>query len=119
MVTVMVFTVVWLGRRVFGQYWFENSISIFGSYTGVSATGLMLLRTCDPEGKSDALEVIAVSAAFTTWAGGGGLLTSITPAFVVQYGALAVGLAYFALFVALTIVLRVFFWNKAEKVEKA
>jgi len=119
MVAVMVFTVVWLGRRVFGQYWFENSISIFGSYTGVSATGLMLLRTCDPEGKSDALEVIAVSAAFTTWAGGGGLLTSITPAFVVQYGALAVGLAYFALFVALTIVLRVFFWNKAEKVEKA
>ena len=116
MIVLMVLTVVWLGRRVFGQYWFENSISIFGSYTGVSATGLMLLRTCDPEGKSDALEVIAVSAAFTTWAGGGGLLTSITPGFVAKYGAFPVALVYLGIFVVLSVVLRIFFWNKPGKV---
>lgn len=112
MIVLMVLTVTWLGRRVFNQYWFENAIQIFGSYTGVSATGLMLLHTCDPEAKSDALEVIAVSAAFTTWAGGGGVLTSLTPELVVKYGAMGVGLVYLAMFVACFLILRFFLWNK-------
>ena len=112
MIVLMVLTVTWLGRRVFNQYWFENAIQIFGSYTGVSATGLMLLHTCDPEAKSDALEVIAVSAAFTTWAGGGGVLTSLTPELVVKYGAMGVGLIYLAMFVACFLILRIFLWNK-------
>lgn len=115
MVVLMTLTVTWLGRRVFNQYWFENSIQIFGSYTGVSATGLMLLHTCDPEGKSDALEVIAVSAAFTTWAGGGGVLTSITPELVSKYGAFSIGLAYLALLMICFALLRIFLWNKQSK----
>lgn len=64
MVVVMLFMNLWLARRVFGKYWFENSMVLFGTYTGVAATGLLLLKTCDPDTKSDALEVFAARAPF-------------------------------------------------------
>jgi hypothetical protein len=37
-----------VARRVFGEYWFENIMALFGTYTGVAATGAAL-KTCDPE----------------------------------------------------------------------
>ncbi len=91
---LMLFLNLWLARRIFGQYWFENSMVLFGTYCGVAATGLLLLKTCDPNMKSGAGEVFAARAPFCGWALGGGVLTSMTPVWVVQYGALKVGLAY-------------------------
>jgi len=91
---LMIFLNLWLARRVFKEYWFENSIVLFGTYCGVMATGLLLLKTCDPNMKSGAGEVFAARSPFTSWAVGGGILTSMTPVWVVQYGALKVGLAY-------------------------
>lgn len=94
----MLFMNIWFARRIFGKYWFEDSMIFFGTYCGVAATGLLLLKTCDPQLQSDATEVYATRAPFCSWATGGGLLTSMTPVWIMQYGALKVGLAYTALF---------------------
>lgn len=39
---------VLLGRLVFRDHWFERAIADFGQGTGVTATGLLLLRMADP-----------------------------------------------------------------------
>lgn len=96
MMAIQLFLNIWFARRVFGEYWLENSMALFGTYTGVAATGLLLLKTCDPESKSDALSVYAARAPFTGWAIGGGVLTSMTPVWIMQFGALRVGLIYLA-----------------------
>lgn len=104
MMFVLLFLNLWFAKRIFGKYWFENSMVLFGTYTGVAATGLLLLKTCDPELRSDAPEVFAARAPFCSWALGGGVLTSMTPFWVAQYGALRVGLVY-AIAAVITLVL--------------
>ena len=47
-----VFSVTWFSRRLFTEAWFERGIAEFGQATGVTATGLLLLRTVDPDGKT-------------------------------------------------------------------
>lgn len=96
MAVAMVFLNTWYARRTLGDYWFEQSMILFGTFTGVAATGMLLLKTCDPEAKSDALTVYAARAPFTSWAVGGGLITSMVPVWIVQYGALTTGLAFTA-----------------------
>lgn len=108
MVAVMLFMNLWFARRIFGEYWFENSMVLFGTYTGVAATGLLLLKTCDPEMKSDAAEVFAARAPFCSWALGGGILTSMTPFWIAQYGSLTVGLVYTAAFAVFFLLPRLF-----------
>ncbi len=44
--------VLFIAPRIFKEAWFERSIAEFGQSMGVTATGLMLLRTVDPESKT-------------------------------------------------------------------
>ena len=46
--------VVWFSPRLFREAWFERGIAEFGQATGVTATGLLLLRAVDPDGKTPA-----------------------------------------------------------------
>ncbi|WP_138159402.1 sodium/glutamate symporter [Peptoniphilus catoniae] len=94
MALFMLFWVGYIGRKSFAHNWFENTIVLFGTFCGVAATGLLLLRACDPELKSGATEVYAGRAPFTSPFIGGGLLTSITPGLIIKFGALKIGLAY-------------------------
>ena len=48
------FAVLFFGSRLFKEAWFERAIAEFGQATGVTATGLLLLRTVDPENKTPA-----------------------------------------------------------------
>ena len=48
------FAVLFFGPRLFKTAWFERAIAEFGQATGVTATGLLLLRTVDPESKTPA-----------------------------------------------------------------
>ena len=48
------FAVLFFGPRLFQEAWFERAIAEFGQATGVTATGLLLLRTVDPESKTTA-----------------------------------------------------------------
>ena len=44
-----------LGKWLLSDYWVERSIMTFGQCTGVTATGLLLLRIVDPDFKSPAV----------------------------------------------------------------
>lgn len=88
---MIVYSLVY-ARGIFGTDWFENSMMTYGMYTGVAATGMLLLKVCDPESKSDALSLYAARAPFSSWAIGGGVITSMAPVWVSQLGALPAGL---------------------------
>ena len=47
-----VFSVMFFSPRLFSEAWFERGIAEFGQATGVTATGLLLLRTVDPDNKT-------------------------------------------------------------------
>ena len=82
----MLFFALVYARGAFGDTWFENAMMMYGTYTGVAATGILLLKVCDPEAKSDALDMYAARAPFSSWATGGGVITSMAPIWVAQYG---------------------------------
>jgi len=86
MMGVMFFGHIWYVRHFYGEDWFEYNMLHYGEATGVFATGMLLLKTCDPELKSNALEVLALSSPFSDWAIGGGVLTAMMPYWVVKYG---------------------------------
>ena len=116
MMVAMVAMVFWLAPRVFRTNWLENAMVLFGTFCGVAATGLLLLRTVDPEMKTDVSEAFAARTPFCSPLLGGGLLTGITPGMVAQYGSLKVGIAYTIGLVIILIVPRVFgWWNAGEK----
>ena len=116
MCVLMWFMMMWYVRRLFGTYWFENSMVYFGTFTGVAATGLLLLKTCDPKFESDASTIFAARSPFCSWAVGGGILTSMTPVWVAQYGALPVGAVYFvALVIALVLPILFGCWHPVDK----
>lgn len=45
-------SVMYFSPRLFKEAWFERGIAEFGQATGVTATGLLLLRTVDPDNKT-------------------------------------------------------------------
>ena len=51
-----VLMVIFVAPKLFREGWFERAISDFGQSLGVTATGLLLLRTVDPENRSGAAE---------------------------------------------------------------
>lgn len=57
-------TTLWLVllcRKFLKGYWFEQMIGMLGMATGVFITGVLLLRICDPNGKSPALASYSLS----------------------------------------------------------
>ncbi len=53
----------YLGRHLLPNYWFERSIMTFGQSTGVTATGLLLLRVVDPDFETPALSAWGIAYA--------------------------------------------------------
>lgn len=71
-----VFCVVWLARRLLPRdSWFERAIAEMGQSMGVTATGLLLLRVVDPEGKTDATSAFGYKQLLHEPFMGGGLWT--------------------------------------------
>lgn len=91
LVFMVIYSLVY-ARGIFGEDWFENAMLTYGMYTGVAATGMLLLKVCDPESRSDALSLYAARAPFSSWAIGGGILTSMAPVWISQFGMWSVGL---------------------------
>jgi ESS family glutamate:Na+ symporter len=109
----MVWAAVWLAPRIINKDWFEHNIATFGTYTGVAAVGLLLLRMADPDLKSNVLDVGAAISPFTTWAIGGGVITSTMPSLIVKYGITPVTMVCCAGTLITFLILRIFFWNGA------
>ncbi len=51
LLTVLFYT--WMCRKFCDGYWFEKAMIIFGWATGATPTSILLIRTCDPESKTD------------------------------------------------------------------
>ena len=75
-----------LGPRVFPDHWFERAIADFGQGTGVTATGLLLLRMADPYGRSRAMEGFSFKQLVFEPFLGGGLVTALAPIALVSWG---------------------------------
>ena len=107
MMAVMFFGHIWYVRHFYGEDWFEYNMLHYGEATGVFATGMLLLKTCDPELKSNALEILALSSPFSDWAIGGGVLTAMMPYWVMKYGYINCTIATTALALVLAFVPKV------------
>lgn len=75
--------VVFLAPRLFREAWFERAIAEFGQSTGVTATGLLLLRTVDPENRTVAAASFGCKQLLHEPFMGGGLWTAF--AFTLVY----------------------------------
>ncbi|WP_114994281.1 sodium/glutamate symporter [Synechococcus sp. UW179A] len=77
---------LWLAPRIFSDHWCERGIADFGQGTGVTATGLLLLRMADPFGSSRALEAFSFKQLLFEPFLGGGLITAIAPLMIISWG---------------------------------
>ncbi|QBI54046.1 sodium/glutamate symporter [Streptomonospora litoralis] len=106
----------WAGPRMFRRSWFEHAIVNFGTLTAVSSVGLMLLRTADPELKTDAARAYALRAPFFSPLVGGGLVTALLPVLAVNYGPWAVGIGACAAAAVLCLLARLLgIWRSPRK----
>lgn len=58
------FFVLYLGRKLMRDYWFEKSIFTWGWFTGTMAMGIALLRIVDPKMQSQSLQSYALAYLF-------------------------------------------------------
>ena len=82
--------VVFVAPRLLKKAWFEKAIADFGQATGVTATGLMLLRTVDPENKTEAAACFGYKQLLHEPVMGGGLWTALALTLVFTIGWLPV-----------------------------
>lgn len=85
-----VFAVLWFGPRCLKEAWFERAIADFGQATGVTATGLLLLRTVDPDSKTCAAASFGYKQLLHEPFMGGGLWTALAFTLVLEHGWLPV-----------------------------
>lgn len=93
-------------RRAFRDAWFERGIAEMGQSMGVTATGLLLLRTVDPDYETEAAEAFAAKQLLHEPFMGGGLWTGAAiPLLVLRGGWLILGIALTAMTVWLLVLL--------------
>ncbi len=77
---------IYVAPKLFKQAWFECAIAEFGQGLGVTATGLMLLRTVDPESKTVAAASFGYKQLIHEPIMGGGLWTAFALTLVFTVG---------------------------------
>ena len=78
--------VVFAAPKIFKDSWFECAIADFGQATGVTATGLLLLRTVDPESKTCAAQAFGYKQLLHEPVMGGGLWTAMALTLLYKLG---------------------------------
>ncbi|PYZ98772.1 sodium:glutamate symporter [Alteribacter lacisalsi] len=96
-VTLAVAGVVWnvlafifLAPKMIPTYWFERGIGDFGQATGITATGLLLMKVADPDNRTPALEGFGYKQILFEPFVGGGLFTAASLPLIFQFGPVAV-----------------------------
>jgi glutamate:Na+ symporter, ESS family len=79
-----------LAPRIIPTHWFERGLGDFGQSTGVTVTGILLMRMADPQNKSGALESFGYKQLLFEPIVGGGLFTAAAMPLMVQFGSVAV-----------------------------
>lgn len=59
-----ILVLVLFARKMLKKEWFEHMIAVFGQGTGVFLTGVLLLRICDPDNKTEALNNYSIAYTF-------------------------------------------------------
>ena len=81
-----VWAVIFISPRIFRDFWVERGIAEFGQASGVTATGLMLLRTVDPENKTPAAMSFGYKQLLHEPFMGGGIWTALALTLVYRIG---------------------------------
>lgn len=96
------YVLVWflLYPHIFRSFWFERGLYVYGMSTGVTATGVILLRIADPEFESGVLEDMGFAMIFIAVMDI--LVVSLSPMLLLQgmgavCGAVQIGLALLCL----------------------
>ncbi|PMR76950.1 sodium/glutamate symporter [Billgrantia endophytica] len=84
------FVLIVIAPRVIPENWFERGIGDFGQSTGVTVTGLLLMRMADPQNRSGAMESFGYKQLMFEPIVGGGLFTAAALPLIVQFGAVAI-----------------------------
>ena len=80
----------WIAPRVFKDAWFERAIAEMGQSMGVTATGLLLLRTVDPDYETEAASAFASKQLLHEPFMGGGLWTGMAIPLLALWGVLPI-----------------------------
>ena len=88
-----VLMVIFVAPKLFRNAWFERAIADFGQSLGVTATGLLLLRTVDPESKTEATAAFGYKQLLHEPFMGGGIVTALALTLVFKLGWLRVFIA--------------------------
>ena len=84
--SLSILMVIFVAPKLFRSGWFERAISEFGQSLGVTATGLLLLRTVDPENRSGAAESFGCKQLLHEPFMGGGICTALALTLVFTIG---------------------------------
>ena len=112
-IAINVFLLLWMVPRTIPSYWLERGIGDFGQSMGVTATGLILMRIVDPEGKSPAFEAFGYKQLVFEPFFGGGLITALSVPIIFQFGPYPLLIAMTVLFAA-SLAWGLLFWGKKD-----
>lgn len=107
--------VMFIGPRIFRDNWFERSIAEFGQATGVTATGLLLLRTVDPENRTPAAMSFGYKQLLHEPIMGGGIWTALALTLVYEWGWFKVFVLSSAMLILWLICMIVLWYNNGRK----
>ncbi|SDB80857.1 glutamate:Na+ symporter, ESS family [Pelagirhabdus alkalitolerans] len=96
-----VFAFLVLAPRMIPEYWFERGVGDLGQATGMTATGLLLMKIADPDNETPALEGFGYKQLLFEPFVGGGLVTAASLPVIHQFGAVT--------FLVISSVIKVFF----------
>ncbi len=104
---------LFLAPRMIPTHWFERGIGDFGQGTGISATGLLLIRISDPDSNTTALEGFGYKQIMFEPLVGGGLFTAASTPLIAQLGPTIV-LIIAAVLTIFWLALGLFYFGKSE-----
>ena len=96
----ILFSFIFLARKMFPEYWFQNAIISFGQSMGMTATGLLFAQMVDPKNRTNAVESFGYKQLLFEPLMGGGIVTALSmpvimvvglPAFTAVCGVITVG----------------------------
>lgn len=117
-ILINLFVLLFMCPRTIPDYWFERGIGDFGQSMGVTATGLILMRIVDPEGKSPAFAAFGYKQLVFEPFFGGGLITAIVTPFIFKFGPWPVFITMTVLFL-FALLTGIFYWGKRGVSESA
>src|SRR5699024_8534123 len=100
-----------LAAWIITSYWFERAIGDLGQSTGVTATGLLLMRVVETDNESPALESFGYKQLIYEPFLGGGLVTALSVPLIFEFGPIPF-LIFSAIMCALGLLLGLLYFGK-------